>query len=321
MGNWTSTPVPRAGADWYADPEDPSTLRYWDGRQWTHHTSPRPPGWRVGTTKAVRSGMPGWAIVLLVLFVGMASLVVLGAVMSAVSSDPDQGGSSSEAGAAAPTLTPSSAPTQAETSAPEPTPTETEPPRSVVPRLTGMSQEEAEELLSTAGLEVRGVRQVFSSRPAGTVLSQSKKVGLSVLTGTEVLLVVAKPYPQVPKVVGLSKSEAVSRLQEAGFKVDVTTETRTSGKDGVVLRQTPAGAVRAKPDTSVTVVVANVVRPVVEAPTQNCTAGYDPCLAPASDYDCAGGSGDGPKYTGYVVVTGPDPYDLDADGDGVACES
>jgi len=56
------------------------------------------------------------------------------------------------------------------------------------------------------------------------------------------------------------------------------------------------------------------------APPQNCTAGYDPCLAPASDYDCAGGSGDGPAYTGYVVVTGADPYDLDADGDGVACE-
>jgi hypothetical protein len=39
-------------------------------------------------------------------------------------------------------------------------------------------------------------------------------------------------------------------------------------------------------------------------------------LAPASDYDCAGGSGNGPKYTGPVRVTGSDPYDLDRDGDG-----
>jgi hypothetical protein len=52
-----------------------------------------------------------------------------------------------------------------------------------------------------------------------------------------------------------------------------------------------------------------------------CTSGYSPCLPPASDYDCAGGSGDGPEYvTGPVRVTGPDPYGLDADADGIGCE-
>ena len=45
------------------------------------------------------------------------------------------------------------------------------------------------------------------------------------------------------------------------------------------------------------------------------------CLDPnASDYDCAGGSGDGPKYTGTVQVVGYDEYGLDADGDGWGCE-
>lgn len=63
-------------------------------------------------------------------------------------------------------------------------------------------------------------------------------------------------------------------------------------------------------------------RELAAAPApSNCTDGYDPCLPPASDYDCEGGSGDGPAYTGYVTVTGSDPYDLDADGDGVGCES
>jgi hypothetical protein len=53
-----------------------------------------------------------------------------------------------------------------------------------------------------------------------------------------------------------------------------------------------------------------------------CTPGYSPCLPPASDYDCAGGSGNGPKYVdGPVTVTGSDPYGLDADNDGVGCES
>jgi hypothetical protein len=50
--------------------------------------------------------------------------------------------------------------------------------------------------------------------------------------------------------------------------------------------------------------------------------GYSPCLPPGGDVDCAGGSGDGPRYVqGPVYVTGSDPYDLDRDGDGVACES
>ncbi len=38
------------------------------------------------------------------------------------------------------------------------------------------------------------------------------------------------------------------------------------------------------------------------------------------DYDCEGGNGDGPDYTGEVTVVGDDPFDLDRDGDGTACE-
>jgi endonuclease YncB( thermonuclease family) len=52
----------------------------------------------------------------------------------------------------------------------------------------------------------------------------------------------------------------------------------------------------------------------------NCQ-GYSPCLTPGGDVDCAGGEGNGPRYVdGPVSVNGSDPYDLDRDGDGVACE-
>jgi hypothetical protein len=55
----------------------------------------------------------------------------------------------------------------------------------------------------------------------------------------------------------------------------------------------------------------------------NCDPNYSgACLRPdVSDYDCAGGSGDGPYYTGRVQVVGVDHYGLDRDGDGAACES
>jgi hypothetical protein len=46
------------------------------------------------------------------------------------------------------------------------------------------------------------------------------------------------------------------------------------------------------------------------------------CLKPnVSDYDCAGGRGNGPYYvSGPFRVVGRDHYRLDADHDGIACE-
>jgi hypothetical protein len=45
------------------------------------------------------------------------------------------------------------------------------------------------------------------------------------------------------------------------------------------------------------------------------------CLDPdAADYDCAGGTGNGPKYTGAVRVVGDDHFGLDRDGNSYGCE-
>jgi endonuclease YncB( thermonuclease family) len=54
----------------------------------------------------------------------------------------------------------------------------------------------------------------------------------------------------------------------------------------------------------------------------NCHPSYrGACLDPnAYDYDCEGGSGNGPLYTGRVEVVGSDDFGLDRDGDGVGCE-
>ncbi|MGH2574042.1 MAG: thermonuclease family protein [Actinomycetota bacterium] len=56
----------------------------------------------------------------------------------------------------------------------------------------------------------------------------------------------------------------------------------------------------------------------------NCHSSYvGECLDPdASDYDCAGGSGDGPEYVYHQVrVVGPDEFRLDADNDGFGCDT
>jgi hypothetical protein len=58
-----------------------------------------------------------------------------------------------------------------------------------------------------------------------------------------------------------------------------------------------------------------------EEQAAECNPNYSGCLDPYSpDYDCAGGSGDGPDYTGTVEVLGYDEYGLDEDGDGIGCD-
>jgi hypothetical protein len=56
---------------------------------------------------------------------------------------------------------------------------------------------------------------------------------------------------------------------------------------------------------------------------QSCDPNYGGvCVPIAADVDCAGGSGNGPAYvSGPVEVIGNDIYDLDRDGDGIACEN
>jgi hypothetical protein len=53
----------------------------------------------------------------------------------------------------------------------------------------------------------------------------------------------------------------------------------------------------------------------------SCDSNYSGCVPIASDVDCSGGSGNGPRYTkGPIRVIGYDIYGLDRDNDGIACE-
>lgn len=50
--------------------------------------------------------------------------------------------------------------------------------------------------------------------------------------------------------------------------------------------------------------------------------GYAAPAKPAMDYDCMGGTGDGPLYIqGPVYVGSNDPYRLDANKNGIGCEA
>jgi hypothetical protein len=189
-----------------------------------------------------------------------------------------------------------------------------------VPAVKGLSLGKAKGKLRAAGLEPGDIDRRPSSKRKDTVLRQGVDRGTELEPGSSVDLVVAAPLLQVPSIVGRKKAWAIRALKNAGFKVKKSTQTRTTGRDGVVLSQSPYGGTRAKPESVVRIVISKVQRRPDSGGASNCTSGYSPCLPPASDYDCRGGSGDGPKYSGPVRVTGADPYDLDRDGDGRACE-
>ncbi|MFK0009248.1 hypothetical protein ACIQTZ_19590 [Paenarthrobacter sp. NPDC090520] len=79
-----------------------------------------------------------------------------------------------------------------------------------------------------------------------------------------------------------------------------------------------AAAAKAEADRK----AAQAAAPKAAPPAQsNCDPNYSGCVPIASDVDCAGGKGNGPAYVrGPVTVIGTDIYDLDSDGDGIACE-
>ena len=84
------------------------------------------------------------------------------------------------------------------------------------------------------------------------------------------------------------------------------------------------------PSTTTATTVARAPKPTTPKPIDpkpttssrsRCDPNYSGCVPIDSDVDCAGGKGNGPSYVaGPVRVIGSDIYDLDRDGDGVACE-
>jgi hypothetical protein len=99
-----------------------------------------------------------------------------------------------------------------------------------------------------------------------------------------------------------------------------------AGKKLLTYRVTFIGGVRAGRKLLSKVVTRVPVTRVIAVGTKEspqCDPNYSgACVPIASDVDCAGGSGNGPAYVqGPVRVIGTDIYGLDADGDGIGCDS
>ena len=113
-------------------------------------------------------------------------------------------------------------------------------------------------------------------------------------------------------------------ITTAGVDGTKVTTYRVTYVDGVeVSREVVGEIVTVAPVNEVTSNGTRQPAPVpLVQPAAQCHASYaGVCVPIASDVDCAGGSGNGPAYVrGPLQVVGPDVYDLDRDGDGIACD-
>ncbi|QEW02925.1 DUF2510 domain-containing protein [Microbacterium lushaniae] len=148
-----------------------------------------------------------------------------------------------------------------------------------------------------------------------------------VTTTTEEVVVQPVPFERTTVEDG-SIPRGQSQVATAGLNGERVLTYRVTTVDGKeTARELVSDVVRAEPVTEVTA-VGTLDPPPAPAPEpvaqgSGCDPNYaDGCVPVASDVDCAGGSGNGPAYLqGTARVVGSDVYDLDRDGDGIACNS
>jgi beta-lactam-binding protein with PASTA domain len=192
----------------------------------------------------------------------LAGLLLLGAVLLGVGDDDPA------ATAQSPTVQPTTPP-PAETVTPTPTAAKIE-----VADVEGMSLAKASAVLEEQGLKVRVTRSP-AQRPRGEVLNQEPPPGSEIAKGTVVALVASRggaagdggegsETVTVPGVIGLSRSEAVSVLRDAGLEARVRTVSSREPR-GTVIDQMPGeGAEVARNDT----VLIEVAKPPPAPPAQ-----------------------------------------------------
>ena len=139
-------------------------------------------------------------------------------------------------------------------------PTTTTTGQSTVPNVVGMRDTAALSRLQGAGFQVSST-SVSSSRPAGTVLTQTPAGGTVARRGSKVAITVSGG-PQVrtvSNVVGETEASARRMLRDAGFTARTVDRAVTDpSRDGIVLEQDPRAGTRVQGTTEVLIFVGRL---------------------------------------------------------------
>jgi hypothetical protein len=186
------------------------------------------------------------------------------------------------------------------------------PPASVtvgMPDIVGLSIPDAGQALAPFGIHLILPTEQLSHKPEGTVLSQDPAAGSEIdPEATLVMVVVAKPFPRVPSVVGDKLVQARRELKRADLSVSVEQEESIKPV-GTVVSQSPAGGKAARPGRVVELVVASPILGAYGNPWGYNFGGssfiYNPPCTFCNYFPCIPSFWDG---SGYVVQCTDDDF-------------
>ena len=119
----------------------------------------------------------------------------------------------------------------------------TNPPEVEMPNVVGMSREEAQKEIESTKLKFEVEKEEYDAEvPEGFVISQDPKYMErfnKVKEGSTVKVVISKGQEKttVPKVVGMTKEEAIQAIEDANLKAEVIEETSKKVEEGYVISQ------------------------------------------------------------------------------------
>jgi serine/threonine-protein kinase len=131
--------------------------------------------------------------------------------------------------------------------------------RSSIPKLIGLSRQQAEDALKRVGLTPGRITEQSDEHARGTIIASRPDAGQVVPTGTAVDLVLSAGPAELsmPDVIGRDLAEAKSTLEQLGLAVgEVTYDSTSVAPNGQVLEQNPASGTQIAPGTTVTLRVS-----------------------------------------------------------------
>lgn len=126
-----------------------------------------------------------------------------------------------------------------------------------VPKVEGMTKDDAIKALNDVGLGYRAVVQNSDTVSEGTVISQGTAAGKKVEKNTQIIITVSGgkevKNTTVPNVTGKTEDAARSALEAEGFSVDVDYQYSSTVENGKVIKSSPSGSVAQGSTITITV--------------------------------------------------------------------
>ena len=129
--------------------------------------------------------------------------------------------------------------------------------QAIVPKVTGMTEEEAIKALENAKLKYEKVEEESKKVEAGYVISQETDPDSQVFAGDTVIIHISTGTKkiQIPSVIGKSEEDAKKAITSLGLKVNIVNEEDQSKDNGTVLKQSIDAGKEVEEGTTVTITI------------------------------------------------------------------